>query len=50
MESVEFNDLVESLRQLPQRESPNIEDRLKEAREGIAAAMERVWRAGAGAC
>jgi ERCC4-related helicase len=44
MESVEFNDLVESLRQLPQRESPNIEDRLKEAREGIAAAMERVWR------
>lgn len=44
MESAEFNDLVESLRRLPQRESANLEDRLKEARQGIAAAMERVWR------
>jgi ERCC4-related helicase len=44
MESTEFEDLVESLRQLPQRESPNLEDRLKEARQGIAAAMEHVWK------
>ena len=44
MESSEFNDLVEGLRGLPQRDSANLDDRLKEARQGIAAAMERVWK------
>lgn len=40
----EFDDVVESLRRLPLRESANLEDRLTDARREIAGAMERVWK------
>jgi ERCC4-related helicase len=40
----EFTDIVEALRGLPRRESANLEQRLKVTRQGIASAMERVWK------
>ena len=44
MAGKELEELVEGLRQLPRRESPNLEERLKAARQGIAGAMEQVWK------
>ena len=40
----ELQGVVDGLRQLPQRESSNIDERLKAARQGIANAMEEVWK------
>jgi hypothetical protein len=44
MRGEELEDVVEGLRQLPLRDSANLEDRLKAARQGIAGAMEHVWK------
>ena len=44
MHGGEFDDVVESLRQLPLRESVNLEDRLADTRKEIAGTMERVWK------
>src|SRR5208282_5560039 len=44
MAGEELEELVEGLRQLPRRESANLEERLKAARQGIAGAMEQVWK------
>jgi hypothetical protein len=44
MRGDEFDDVVEGLRQLPLRESANLQDRLTAARQGIAGAMDRVWK------
>lgn len=44
MESTDLDDLVESLRGLPLRESANLDDRLRDARRGIALAMDQIWR------
>lgn len=44
MRGEELEDVVDGLRQLPQRESANLEERLKAARQGIAGAMEEVWK------
>lgn len=44
MSGVELEALVEELRKLPQRESPNLDDRLKEVRRALTDAMENVWK------
>lgn len=44
MSGNELEDVVEGLRNLPVRESANLDDRLKQARQGIADAMEQVWK------
>lgn len=44
MSGNEFEDLVDALKQLPQRDSSNLEDRLIEARRAISRAMDDVWR------
>jgi hypothetical protein len=44
MRGEELGTVVEGLRALPQRESSNLEERLKIARQGIAEAMEQVWK------
>ena len=43
MDRADLDELVEQLRQLPLRESKNLEDRLKEARKALNSAMENVW-------
>jgi ERCC4-related helicase len=43
MSSGEFNDLVDQLRRLPQRESANLEERLSDVRRALAQALEAVW-------
>jgi hypothetical protein len=44
MDGSEFNSVVEGLRNVPLRESANLEDRLKEARDALSTEMERVWQ------
>lgn len=44
MTSDELDQVVEGLYQLPVRESDNIDVRLTQARQGIANAMEQVWK------
>jgi hypothetical protein len=44
MSGPELDQVVEGLRELPVRESDNIEERLTAARHGIAGAMEQVWK------
>lgn len=44
MAGSELDDLIEALRQLPQRESESLNERLQGARSGIADAMEKVWK------
>jgi ERCC4-related helicase len=43
MDRGDLDDLVEQLRELPQRESKNLEERLKETRRALNRAMENVW-------
>jgi superfamily II DNA or RNA helicase len=44
MSGSELEPLVEELRRLPQRESANLEERLKDVRRALTAAMESVWK------
>ncbi|HYR91240.1 MAG TPA: helicase-related protein [Terriglobia bacterium] len=44
MSGQELEDVVLGLRELPLRESTNLEERLRAARQGIAGAMENVWK------
>jgi hypothetical protein len=43
-EDEELTDLVEELRYLPLRESSNIDERLRNVRRALNAAMEKVWK------
>jgi superfamily II DNA or RNA helicase len=43
MDRHDLDDLVEQLRGLPQRESKNLEDRLRQTRRALNAAMENIW-------
>lgn len=43
MDRHDLDELVEQLRQLPQRESKYLDDRLRETRRALNAAMENVW-------
>jgi hypothetical protein len=43
MDSADFDEVVEQLAQLPQRESKNLDERLRETRRALNKAMENVW-------